>query len=95
MFKSWALFEECLTEINNAKLNIDKKVDVVTPMYNLLGYSSNYLKTSKSLYEHCREELALDNFGAVVDVNNDNASDPFKCKETINRPDTWQWHKKS
>ena len=45
------------------------------PMYNLLEYSNNHLKTSKILYQYGRDHLALDNTGAIVDLTNDSTTD--------------------
>ena len=36
-------------------------------MYNLIEYSDNYSKTSGSLSQYYRDELALNNDGAIVD----------------------------
>ena len=35
---------------------MQKNLDVVTPMYNLIEYSNNYSKTSGSLYQFCSDE---------------------------------------
>ena len=43
-----------------------KGIDVVMPMFNLIEYSHNYLKTSGSLWQYCRDELALDDNGNIV-----------------------------
>ena len=38
-----------LSEMNNTKLDNAKDLDVAMPIYNLIEYSDNYLKTSESL----------------------------------------------
>ena len=48
-------------------------LDIVMPMYNLLGDSKNYSKTSGSLWNYYRDELAdetNDNNGPNRDVVN-------------------------
>ena len=56
---------------------------VVMPMYNLLGYSKNYSKTSGSLWNYYRDELAdetNDGNGPNKNVIN---SKSFKYKTSI------------
>ena len=54
MFKNCAPFTDCISEINNNQIDNAKYVDVVTPMYNLIEYSDNYLKTSVRLWQYYR-----------------------------------------
>ena len=49
VFKRCALFHDCISEINNTEIDNVKNIYVITPMYNLIEYSSNYSKTSVSL----------------------------------------------
>ena len=49
MFKNYAPFTNCLSEINNTLIDNAKDIDVVMPMFNLMKYSANYSKTSRSL----------------------------------------------
>ena len=49
IFKDCAPFTDCISEINNKEIDHAKNINVVMPMYNLIEYSSNYLKTSGSL----------------------------------------------
>ena len=49
IFKNCAPFTDCISEINNTQTDDAKYKDVVMPMYNLIEYSDNYLKTSRSL----------------------------------------------
>ena len=50
MFKNCASFTDCISKINNIQMDNAKYIDVVMPMYNLIEYSDNYLKTSGSLW---------------------------------------------
>ena len=47
---------DCISEINNTKLDNAKYIDVVMPMYNLIEYSDNYSKTSGSLWQYYRDD---------------------------------------
>ena len=41
-FKNNAPFRSCMSKINNIFVDNAEDLDIVMPMYNLLGYSSNY-----------------------------------------------------
>ena len=43
-FKNCASFTNCLSEINNTKIDNGKDIHIVTPMYNLTEYSENYYR---------------------------------------------------
>ena len=49
-------------------------------MYNLIEYSDNYWKTSRSLWQYCKEIPAVNNDGNIVDFNGANATDSFNFK---------------
>ena len=59
--------KNCTTEVNNTQVDNAKDTDVMMPRYNLTEYSDNYPKTSGSLSQYYRNELALNNNGAIVD----------------------------
>ena len=42
IFKKWARFTECISEISNTQIDNAKNIDVVMSMYNLIKYSDNY-----------------------------------------------------
>ena len=48
-FKNNAPITNCISKINNVLIDNVEYLDVVMPMYNLLAYSKNYRKTTKSL----------------------------------------------
>ena len=58
IFKNCAPFTYCISEIYNTQLDNAKNLDVVMPMYNLIGYSDNYSKTTGSLWQCYRDEPA-------------------------------------
>ena len=54
--KNNAPFINCITKINDIKINNAEDLDVVMPMYNLLEYSKNYKKTTGSLWNYYRDQ---------------------------------------
>ena len=50
-FKNCAPFTKCISRINNTDIDNAHDIDNVMPMYNLIEYSDNYLKTSGSLWQ--------------------------------------------
>ena len=55
-FKNNAPFVNCISKINGVKIDNAEDLDVVMPMYNLLGYSKNYKKTTGTLWNYYRDE---------------------------------------
>ena len=49
VLKNCAPFTDCISEINNTKLDNTKDIDIVMPIYNLIEYNDNYLNTSGSI----------------------------------------------
>ena len=56
IFKNCAPFINCTSEINNTQVDNARDIDIAMPMYNLIEYSDNYLKTSGSLWQYYRDE---------------------------------------
>ena len=56
IFKNCAPFINCISEINNTQIDNAKDIDIVMPMYNLIEYSDNYVKTTGSLWQYFRDE---------------------------------------
>ena len=53
-------------------------------MYNLIEYNNNQLKTSGSLWQHCKGIPAVNNNGEIVQFNGANATDLFNFKAKNN-----------
>ena len=53
------------------------------PMYNLIKYSDNYSRTSGNIWQYCKDILAVNNNGNLVDFNGANATDSFNFKTKI------------
>ena len=83
IFKNCASFNNCISEINNTQIDNAKDIDIVMPMYNLIEYSDNYLKTSGSLWQYCKDIPALDNNNNIVNFNETNDIDSFNFKAKI------------
>ena len=52
ILKKNAAFLSCISKINGVLVGNAEDLDIVMPMYNLLEYSKNYLKTSASLWNY-------------------------------------------
>ena len=83
ILKNNAPFISCISKINGAFVENAEDLDIVMPMYNLLEYNKNYLKTSGSLWNYYRDEL-------TDETNHDNGpnknvinSESFKYKTSI------------
>ena len=55
-FENNALFINCSSKINGIKIDNSGDLDVVMPMYSLLEYSKNYIKTAGSLRNYYKDE---------------------------------------
>ena len=55
-FKNCAPFTDCISEMNSTQIGNCKDIDIVMPLYNLLGYSDNYAKTFGGLWQYYRDE---------------------------------------
>ena len=54
--KNCAPFINCISEINNTQVHNAKDIDIVMPMYNLIEYSDNNVKTTGSLWQYFGDE---------------------------------------
>ena len=80
-------FTNCISEINNTQVDNVKNIDIVMPMYNLIEYSGNYTKTAGSLWQYCKDILAVNDKGNNefnelnwIKFNGANATDSFNFK---------------
>ena len=55
-FKNCDPFTNCISEINNTRIDHAKYIDTVMPMYNLIEYGDNYSETSGSLWQYYGDE---------------------------------------
>ena len=83
IFKNFAPFTNCISEINNTKVYNAKKPAIVMTMYNLIEYSDNYSKTSRSLRQYCKDIPAGDKSNAIVNFAENNLTDSFNFKIKI------------
>ena len=56
VFKNNAPFINCISKINDIKIDNAEDLDVVMPMYNLLEYRKYYRKTTESLWNYYRDQ---------------------------------------
>ena len=80
IFKNFAPFTNCISEINNTQVDNAKDLDIVVSMYNLIEYSDNYSKTSGSLWQYCKDIPAAKNNNAIVNFTDNNLTDSFNFK---------------
>ena len=83
IFKNCVPFTNCISEINNTKIDNAKDIDTVMPMYSLIGYSDNYAKTTESLWQYCKDIPARDNNDEIIAFDANNLTDSFKFKAKI------------
>ena len=83
IFKDCAPFTNCISEINNTQIDNAKDIDIVMPMYNLIGYSDNYAKTTGSLWQYCKDIPARNANNEIVIFTENNTTDSFKFKAKI------------
>ena len=56
IFKNYAPFTDCISEINNIPTDNAQYLDIIMLMYNFLEYNDNYSKISGSLWQYYRDE---------------------------------------
>ena len=56
IFKNYASFTDCISEINNTQIDNTKYINVVMPMYNLIEYTKIYSKTSELYCRNYRND---------------------------------------
>ena len=83
IFKNCAQFTNCISEINNTQIDNAKDIDIVMPLYNLIEYSDNYVKTTGSLWQYCKDIPARDNDNEIVVFRANNTTDSFNLKVKI------------
>ena len=61
MFKNCAPLTDCKNETNNLEIDNAKDIDITMPIYNLIEYIGTCSKTSESLWQCCKDILAVSN----------------------------------
>ena len=83
IFKNCAPFTNCISEINNTQIDNAKDIDIVMSMYNLIEYSDNYVKTTGSLCQYCKDIPARNNNNEITEFTGGNTTDSFNFKAKI------------
>ena len=83
VFKNCAPFTNCRSEINNTQIDNANYIAVVMSMHNLIEYSNNYSKASRSLWQYYRDEPALNDAEAPLDFPGNKSSFKFKQKNQV------------
>ena len=87
IFKTCVPFTNCISRINNAQVDDAHEIDVVMLIYNFIEYSETYSKCSAILWQYCREKLAVDGKGEIVDLTVANSITDifFKLKKRLKK----------
>ena len=84
IFKNCTPFTNCISEINNTQIDNAKDIDIVMPMYNLIEYSDNYVKTTGSLQQYCKDIPARNAANdEIIPFDANNLTDSFNFKVKI------------
>ena len=83
IFKNCAPFTNCISKINNSNVDNAKDIDIVMSMYNLIEYNDNYSKTSRCLWQYCKDILAVNKNSNIVGFSGANATGSLNFKTKI------------
>ena len=78
-FKNCVPFTKCITKIVGTTIDDAEKLDLLMPMYNIIDYSSNYSKTTGSLWFYSKNETSNSN----INIENSNSFKSFKYKANL------------
>ena len=70
ILKNCTSFTKCISETSNTQIDNAKDIDAVMPIYNLIEYTDSYSKTSRSLWQYCKDILNVYNNNDIVDLQN-------------------------
>ena len=77
------MFTNAISEINNMQIDHAKDIDIVMNIYNLIEYSDNYAKALGSLWQYCKDILAVENNNVIVNSVENNLTDSFNFKVKV------------
>ena len=77
-FKNCTSFIRCVTHINDEHVETAENLDIIMPMYNLLGYSDNYADSSGSLWQFKRDEQNMNGENTADVTTADSSSSIYK-----------------
>ena len=83
IFQNCDPFTTCISKINNTQIDDAEYIDLVMPMYNLIEYTHNYSKTSRSLGQYYKDIPSVNNAGNINDFAVTNTANSFKFKTKI------------
>ena len=73
ILKNYAPFINCVSRINNTRVDDARYIDAVMTIFNLIEYSDNDLETSGTLWQIYRDVSDVDDAGATTDFTEANA----------------------
>ena len=85
IYKNQAAFANCISKIKNTQIDHFSTIDAgMNNMYNLIKYSDIYSKTSRCLWQCCRNESISDDTNNIIDfLADNNKSISFKLNEKV------------
>ena len=83
MLKNYALFTDCINEVNNTQVDNAKILDVVIPMYNLIEYNDKFYGNTIEISYLLIMILVLLIYLLITYVNHNSNSLQFKQKAVI------------
>ena len=83
IFRNCVPFTNCISRITNTQVDNSKDIDVVMPMYNFIEYSDNHSEKSGSLLKYCKDIVAVNNNGNIVNFSEANATDSFNSEAKV------------
>ena len=75
IFKNYAPFINCISEIKHTQIDNAKDIYIVMPMYDLVEYSDDYSKTSGTLWQYHKDIPAVNINDEIVEFNGAGATD--------------------
>ena len=83
IFKNCAPFTKCISRINNTNVDNTQDVFIIMPIYNLIEYSDSYSKTSRRLWQYCKDLPTVNNNDDIADFNGANHTNSLNFKSKI------------
>ena len=74
------MLKSSLCDYSDANILVNGTITIVIPMYNLIEYSDNYVKTIGSLWQYCKDIPARNANDEIIVFDANNTTDSFKFK---------------
>ena len=78
MFKNFAPFTKCITQVSHEHIDSAHNLDIIMPMYNLIEYRDNYSHSSANLWKFKRDKQNMNNRNPANVTTTDSWSFKYK-----------------